>query len=569
MSSTANLAVPGLSDDIWLLILQYLAAQDIVSLLRVSEVSRRFNGLANTNQCWYAAYTCQYAMLTNGECYTYRSNRAGPPPDWKSKFLTAYKSVENWKAYGEALEKFYLQRESVLNPGRDRMKGEDLGGEEGEISGDAPLLHSEGTSDHAELTESTPSKPSVVCISHVPWANGLQKPWEYCLSQAEATQILRDLHATDTLASTFTSMVPDHSFELSQSPTTLLGISTLHFSSSNDDLRSTILFYDIATRSLQSHLTLAVPLGLDSVPVLHHLDIQNDVFLVVDEDYPERTWQRLQFRKYSTQELIWETSVEGVMQGQRVLPYPLAKEPGRMLVLGWKVGEERLTMGVGVLFDVVRREVIRRVSYGQDVLCIAEGDPYIPCVVLTGHRDNRICIWDLETGALKGTLLGHNCPVWGFAFMDEPDDRDEKGAWRRPQALTLVSVGDTGSDSDTAEVIVWDIDRVLSHPNLNPPILTRHTIKLTTPSDVISSFYVIHPIMYTLSYFGRFGVHDLQTGKMICSVEGVADLDAVSQSSPFGFFNVHRVGQVGCGGPQIVVLTRSGVLKVWSPGVDG
>ncbi|KAI9354891.1 hypothetical protein DFJ73DRAFT_826700 [Zopfochytrium polystomum] len=66
--------------------------------------------------------------------------------------------------------------------------------------------------------------------------------------------------------------------------------------------------------------------------------------------------------------------------------------------------------------------VLGRALYGKRVTCLEIGEPYEP-IVLTGHTDHRVKVWDLSTGTLLLAVQspGNPTATLGFAWVDEPE----------------------------------------------------------------------------------------------------------------------------------------------------
>ncbi|KAI8926464.1 hypothetical protein BC831DRAFT_456266 [Entophlyctis helioformis] len=280
--------------------------------------------------------------------------------------------------------------------------------------------------------------------------------------------------------------------------------------------------------------------------------------------------------------------------------------PRDMVLLGWTSADAR---GVRAMVDtsVNPARLVHVRLFGDHVTSISEGDPYDCNMIVTGHDDEActVRVWRLDTTDLLTVLSGHSTPVWGFAFLDDADDRDEAGMWVPPASLALLSVSDqppavpddapleTPAPAVQAQVVVWRLDdlalgthldaRVWRSRSLSSPVSTRPSRPANPPhasptapprdprivsqvhipvptGDLFSSFYVLHPLLYTISVHGTFAVYSLATGAMLYRIHDLGDgalrMDS-SVSSALAFFTINRPAN-----GAVYVMMRLGVVKV-------
>ncbi|KAJ1559122.1 hypothetical protein HK405_011936 [Cladochytrium tenue] len=131
-----------------------------------------------------------------------------------------------------------------------------------------------------------------------------------------------------------------------------------------------------------------------------------------------------------------------------------------------------------------------RATFGQGVTLLEIGEPY-ESVVLTGHNDHFVKVWDLQTGEALVVVQGPDSrsPVLGLGWVDEPEawlshgnrvDRQEimevdlevtgtslsgrPSPLSRPRGSALVSFADIDSRNGTeplpgGDFAVWDLGR--------------------------------------------------------------------------------------------------------------
>ncbi|KAL2920165.1 hypothetical protein HK105_200231 [Polyrhizophydium stewartii] len=299
----------------------------------------------------------------------------------------------------------------------------------------------------------------------------------------------------------------------------------------------------------------------------------------------------------------------------RVAPVPthlldaLGMSPRDLMLLGWHASG----CAVRLLVDVERGRLGSIVPFGEDVCSISEADPYEPNLVVTGHDDSSIRLWRLDTCEPLRVLRGHSAPVWGFAFVDDADDHAPvTGAWQPPASLTLLSVADRIDGSSASQVIMWCIDDVAdelrrSAPGAASRIVAesdasrdmfpsaaaashRDTSGITAqlnlpfdPEDLFSTFYVLHPLLYTVSLRATFSVFHLATGERLHSIPNVAassgrvggDFDEMGlddgefeglSAASLAFFSIHRAPAAnGAAAAHLLLFLRGGVVRVWDP----
>ena len=156
------------------------------------------------------------------------------------------------------------------------------------------------------------------------------------------------------------------------------------------------------------------------------------------------------------------------------------------------------------------------------------------------------------------------------------DDRTSEGTWVRPLSLNLVSVGESLSD---IEFIQWD----LSHPipplpatalllkddlEYTPaPKIPHHILSLadiSTERGHICTWYVHHPLLYSVTISGTFRVHNMETGELLFETGEVGYEKGVTEEVGRRFWQIQR-GKRG----EIVVLMSEGIVKLWNPVVEG
>eukprot|EP00842_Homolaphlyctis_polyrhiza_P002371 jgi/Hompol1/3134/HPOL_006391-RA len=221
-------------------------------------------------------------------------------------------------------------------------------------------------------------------------------------------------------------------------------------------------------------------------------------------------------------------SIQGVLNADR-----------HMVFLGWT---RQSKSAVRCIVDYTTGTLLKHDWFGPGNVCsISETDPYIPNLMITGHNnDFALRIWTVDTCECLYVLWGHTVSPWGFAFVDDADDRDlVTREWRSPCTVSLLSCADRDEqDNDdqqagepptgSTQAIVWQLD-AFAHSwvkgEINPIDPQTHTdgsqltnVKVAQfeiphfeSNEYTTSFYVLHPMLYMLSNYGTLSVYLLES----------------------------------------------------------
>ncbi|KAJ3219212.1 hypothetical protein HDU67_002208 [Dinochytrium kinnereticum] len=380
---------------------------------------------------------------------------------------------------------------------------------------------------------------------------------------------------------------------------------------------ATLTLIDFQTGEVLQHRCFHIKGGpIVALPVVAYLDISRDVLIMIHEDFPSRSWKSAQV--YSAAHIeppYLSITFPHTLCIHRIIPHPLqapelfhrpmqngAEAQGRkgsFVLLG--ISRRLSREGFRVIIDADAGDVdkdsfqLPLVWYGKRVSCISECVPYANHLILTGHEADveaglppEITIWDIDTGASLATIdsLSQSSMFWGFAFMDEPDDfcalRPLKpsadlatskpvktlenavviGTWNRPRALTVVSVADSNSQ---CEIVAWDLEGLgsaqlesrasMGSSKISPLTSLMFSNHFET-GDITCSFYVISPLLFTLTHSRTFSVYNLETGEHL--LELTVGLSNIPQRNLHANFNIHR-GPRG----EVLLFFQDGIVEMF------
>ncbi|KAJ3283315.1 hypothetical protein HDU76_008491, partial [Blyttiomyces sp. JEL0837] len=648
--------------------------------------------IAQTNQCWFCAYTFAYPKLTR--TFQYRGDDPRPP-NWRKKLETSYRVTKSWKWFGELVDG---KREWIGNISNTTSSN-------GKISTILPRSLSmispavttatttsitDGLS-KLQITSSTPATPSLASPLQQQQQQQQFKSWSHLLSRSEIHAHTSLLHYPDFLVPqdlAISTIVPETQMEiknamfassygnLSGSPKispwtgkygtdhgSLIAVSAVHRliparnggdianvttgAGDPNTLRTTVLFYSfsVVTSSLvlEGGVTFGVqpsndaPLGWNWL-TLRHVDSQTDVFAMIEEDEEAGRWNRVILRRLSAAK--WNTVVKatGTPMVPSCLPSPYHRQPCSATdtdhLIDYVVPEEFIgysltrcpkylthlpkhgfatrlaarddmnilsrkqllpidSVGVTILLGVTENQsamndddqigtllflqhrsgnggamLLGRANYGTNVSAIEIGDPYEP-VVITGHLDHGVKLWDLSTGELLISVLGgggvgnmgsgamaefgSSNPALGFAWLDEPEawlahtgtgsggsslsssngtGKSGELAWSKPRASTLVSFSDMEFNDATncggGEFAVWDLGKISGKKTNEVASLVKAPSKSTSPTtklkipvseeDAVATFTVMHPLLVLVTVLGNIKVVSIETGEVLVTL---------------------------------------------------
>lgn len=300
---------------------------------------------------------------------------------------------------------------------------------------------------------------------------------------------------------------------------------------------------------------------------------------MVEDDERDLRWRRIEFYPLSAQEgqsfgtcTPWSAfDVPGDLTPFSLAPCPPLEDSSvgqdAMIILCVSDFDE----GVAIIYDYKRGVVVSQRRYGTGVTTVNYSDG----VIVTGHQEHTIRVWDLETGTPLVEVGCGGGAVLGIGAMGEPEGWIGKPEGRGRRIVSFADVGDGGS-----EFCVWDLEgavrtamarvkgpsakgRTVSLPpiSLQPsqPLMKR--VKVDIGEDV-ASFAVWNPCLVVVGVDGRVGSYEIETGKEI-----VAGLDGAVASCPgtpvfrgLGTgFDVHGIIRVG---GQVLICTSSGIGRV-------
>ncbi|KAI8907145.1 hypothetical protein EDD86DRAFT_219265 [Gorgonomyces haynaldii] len=245
-------------------------------------------------------------------------------------------------------------------------------------------------------------------------------------------------------------ILADYNFEL-KSDSQYLGISLL---GQQDGTFGCFLVIDLGLNIVQCQKTRLD----DGLVTFQFLSVSENQCVLVYQNW-QGEWSRMCVHRLSDWHKIYEIPLQPQLTIQRIF----SRSSG-LVMLGWDKERQGIVMHLDHSGTIVKC-----ITFGEKITCFGESHPYIPDCCVTGHENKIVCIWTLD-GQLKHTLVGHRKNIWGFAFMDDPDDRDSDTLhWKEPHRLMLISVADDGSLSEHAELLTWVID---TQPTVKP--LTEH-----------------------------------------------------------------------------------------------
>ncbi|RKO87026.1 hypothetical protein BDK51DRAFT_38371, partial [Blyttiomyces helicus] len=320
--------------------------------------------------------------------------------------------------------------------------------------------------------------------------------WSYLVSRPEISSSVNALSESPDPYFIYASMVPEHSLDFpspSSGPLTtgLLGMCVLHRASPplpyhpQDALRSTVIFLEIPSLIVRGECTLPTA-GEDrnwNWRVLRHMDKDADFFVMAEEEDDEtQRWDRLQFWRLSdccaaddaaseppdsSSTLISEFVMPDDLIGCAICPCPT--RPSTLHPTSRPFNPQSTTLvlsisetaaGICLFIDRNSGSLITRTEYGSNVTIIDLGNPH-DSLVLTGHVDGRVKIWDFASTSMLVDVVDPAMagPILGLAWMDEPDNW-ASGAWARPRGATLVAYSDVDGEEEeegVGEFVVWDL----------------------------------------------------------------------------------------------------------------
>ncbi|KAJ3289803.1 hypothetical protein HK104_007236, partial [Borealophlyctis nickersoniae] len=411
------------------------------------------------------------------------------------------------------------------------------------------LMRDVRETDEEFATASASYPPSLGSGERFPEGNPSSPLWTHLLPKSLVANRLTALHSQANPSYVHASTIADYRLDnpepgVEMPTSALLGVSVLHrirrpLAEVHPALciRTTVMF--VETPSMQVKGECSFPTGGPdrgwNWMVLRYVDSERDLFALAEEDERNQRWGRLEFRRLSdcinrsassaqtsatpaththgtitstvpTPTLVSELLIPDDLVSFSVLPHPPTRTrpyppsnasspttpthpiiPSNCsLVLAIADTNE----GVILIHDHVSGALVSRSTYGTGVHTIAM---YGDGLVMTGHANHSVGIWDFETGAHLvdvGKQGFGGGPVIGVSWLEEPENwacarRANGNGWVagsrkvvKPRAYTVVSfadiamrdedsvTGDAGSVTSEriqsgGEFCIWDLDSAI------------------------------------------------------------------------------------------------------------
>jgi WD40 repeat protein len=162
-----------------------------------------------------------------------------------------------------------------------------------------------------------------------------------------------------------------------------------------------------------------------------------------------------------------------------------------------------------------KRDQVTQVTYGSSIININH-DPRWPDYVVTAHRDNMLCVWDMWTGKELQRFTGHSSVPWSariqpavreiaFGQVDAKYDISNL-------SLRIVSVSEDSMERKS-EFCVWEIA-----PEQGPLAPTKELLRFTVP-DMLIGFTLHTSLAICLTYNSTILVVDLENGNIIRNMQ--------------------------------------------------
>ena len=386
------------------------------------------------------------------------------------------------------------------------------------------------------------------------------EPWTQVTSQRQFIKIIQMIDDGISIFQ-FTGMVADTAS--TGPPTNFVAISTR-----NRNRHTSIGSASVFIVSSFDNLPLKVIKRYDWQPINHqftrvilYVDSSEGIFVIAEGPAEELLWTELLV--YSLEETGKEAKLRFAIPCRQNLTITrVFTMDSHLILLGWTNKLE----GALIRYDLRSDMFIDRKIFGEGVEWIGEGKPYCNQIILTGHRDHTIQVWEYTTCECVAILRGHSASIWGFAFSDDAADRDEKQNWVPPSSLVIFSAAEPPETSNMkyTECISWCLDDIPRNLARNNSLVDRdadrmiHRLVLNKEDmSLITSFYVLHPLLYTMSPFGDFCVTNMESGQVIYRISGISDLASNARILHVPFVNIHRLST-----GRLIVFLESGIVEI-------